>query len=81
MLAKQIPASFKPYLWSYDFEKLDIERNKETIILNILYYGNFSDWKKLFQIYSEKQIKQIYKTSKKDSWNKKSVNFWNLKLN
>jgi len=35
-----IPKYVKPYLWSYDTKKLDLQKNKERIITNILNLGS-----------------------------------------
>lgn len=76
-----VPASFKPYLWSYDFDKLDLETNKETIIENVLTWGAYDVTKELFGIYSKDEIMRVFSKIKKSDFNKQSVNYWNLILN
>lgn len=34
-----VPAYFKPILWSYDFSRLDADRDKQIIIINAVNYG------------------------------------------
>lgn len=75
-----LPTNFKPYFWSFDFEKLDIQKNKQTIILQILSYGNIKEWSQVFQIYGANQVEEVFKNSKIDNWNKKSYNFWKMKF-
>ncbi len=72
-----LPISFKPYLWSYIFEKLDIEKNKKTIILNILNFGNTNSWKELFKIYGKNEIKKVFYSVKKTEFDSKTFSFWN----
>ncbi len=74
-----IPIAFKPFLWSYNFDTLDKEKNKDAIISSILNYGTIDTWPILFEIYDKKEITDVF-SSHKDSWNKKSRNFWNLVL-
>lgn len=75
-----IPLSFKPYLWSSDFMKLDKEKNKQQIILSILYFGDVSDWDKLFAMYGMESVKEIFEKSKPDLWHMRSYNFWKFKF-
>lgn len=77
---KKVPLSFKPFLWSYDFDKLDLEKNKQTIIMQILYFGNIKQWRELFHIYGYDQVKNIFKNSRPDEWQYKAINFWKLKF-
>lgn len=49
-----------PYLWYLDKSKVDLDKHKKRIILNVLNYGNkeVSDW--LFKYYSLEDIKEIF---------------------
>lgn len=75
-----IPIEFKPFLWSYDFDKLDKNANKEAVISAILNYGTYNTFAKLFETYTKDEIKSTLSNTKTD-WNKRSYNFWNLILN
>ncbi len=72
---------FKPFLWSYDFEKLNINDNKKVIIESILNYGDNVATQELFKVYSIEEIKKVYFDIKKSDFNKKSFNYWNIILN
>lgn len=78
---QSIPLSFKQYLWSYDFDKLDKEKNKSTIIQSVLELGRYEDTKKLFTTYSMSEIKNVLKTIKPSMFNKRAINYWNSILN
>ena len=67
---------FKPFLWSYDFEKLDKELNKKAIILGVLNYGTRASWKELFSLYTRDEIKEVLVSVQESEWNKKSLVFW-----
>ena len=75
-----LPLSFKPYLWSYDFEKLDKEKNKTTIIQSLLEFGKLEDTKKMFKIYTKTEIKNVLKKMRPNPFDKKSLNYWKLML-
>lgn len=42
---------FKPFLWSYDIEKLDIEKDKRRIITNVLNWGTKKACESLFDLF------------------------------
>jgi hypothetical protein len=68
----------KPFLWSYNLKKLDLEKNKEKIIFNILNFGNkkATDW--LFKFYSKKEIIKIFNKTKINLWQKNLIIFGKL---
>jgi hypothetical protein len=74
----KIPNFLRPFLWSYDLKKLDLEKNKEKIIFNILNFGNkkATDW--LFKVYPKKEIIQTFKKIKPRLWQRRSYNFWKI---
>lgn len=76
--ANKIPDIFRPFLWSYDCDGLDLKKNKKRIILNLLNLGTKEATDLMKKIYSEKEIKEVIKNSSASEWNKKSLNFWGL---
>ena len=70
--------------WSYDIESLDLKKDKDYIITQVLNYGTWEDLKWLFKIYSEKEIKEVVKNPRRGVWFRKVLNFWtkifNIKL-
>ena len=73
-----IPEYIQPFLWSYDIAKMDIQRNRKRIILNILNLGDVKAVKWLFKMYKKEEIKKVIENSSLGEWNKKSLNFWKL---
>ena len=76
------PKFIKPFLWSNDFKKIDLQKDKQRIILNILNIGTkkATDW--LFDCYPKSEIKKIIiNHGAKGELNKKSLNYWILILN
>ncbi len=71
-----IPEYIKPYLWSYDITKLDIQGDQELIITQILNFGSKKaiDW--LLKTYTQKEISEVVSHPRRGVWNKKSYNFW-----
>jgi hypothetical protein len=76
-----IPNYIKSFLWSYDFTKIDLEKDKKRIITNILNYGTkeATDW--LFSVYNKDSIKETIEKPFSGEWNKKSLYFWSFVFN
>ncbi|TSC68224.1 MAG: hypothetical protein G01um101466_519 [Parcubacteria group bacterium Gr01-1014_66] len=57
--SEKLPNFFRLILWSYDLEKLDLERNKKIIILNSLNYGDFSHWHWIINFYGKEAVRSL----------------------
>ena len=51
-----IPTSLAPFFQEYDFSKLNPEKDSFTIIERVLQFGNRSEIKWLFRVYSQEQV-------------------------
>ncbi|MEK7501084.1 MAG: hypothetical protein AAB642_03090 [Patescibacteria group bacterium] len=60
--SQHLPLFFKPLFWSYDFNALDLERYKKTIILNTINYGNLEHWRWIISFYSKDIIRNLLAT-------------------
>ncbi|MFP4515035.1 MAG: DUF6922 domain-containing protein [Parcubacteria group bacterium] len=72
---------FKPFLWSYDIDKLDLERDKRRIITNVLNLGTERACNSLFKIYDKNDIKKEVLNPLPGEWNDKSLNYWSIIFN
>ncbi len=77
----EIPQFVKPFLWSYEIEKLDLHTNKKLIIHNVLNFGSkkATDW--LMGVYSKGEIQEVLRTTPASEWSKKSIALWELLFN
>ena len=57
---KKLDKSFKPLFWSYDFNKLDLKKDKHLIIHQVLALGTMKHLKKLFKTYSKQEMKKEF---------------------
>ena len=78
---KKVPKQFQRALWSYDINKMDLEKDKREIITQVLNYGTWEDLKLLYKLYSEKEIKEVVKNPRRGVWFEKVLNFWVLMFN
>jgi hypothetical protein len=72
---------FKPFLWSYDIDKLDLEKDKRRIITNVLNLGTKKACDVLFDVYSKEDIKKEIVHPLPGEWNDKSLNYWSIMFN
>jgi len=54
-----LPDFFAQILWSYDFTKIDPEKQKKTIIINAINYGDLRHWRWIVNYYGKEIIKEI----------------------
>jgi hypothetical protein len=57
---QKIPKRLQAILWSADIHSLDLDRNKNYIIHQILRFGTIADIKWLFTTYSKEEIYDVF---------------------
>ena len=55
----KIPSFFKPLFWSYKFSSIDPHKNKRTIIINTVNYGQWEHWIWVLKFYGKENVKNI----------------------
>ena len=56
---QKLPIIFKPLLWSYNFSRIDPAKNKKTVIVNTINYGDLIHWSWIEKFYGERAIRQL----------------------
>jgi hypothetical protein len=69
-MRKRIPAHLQGILWSADVGKLDMERDKNYIVHQVLMYGEFPDIKWLLKVYSLRTVRSVFINSPKKVYTK-----------
>jgi len=59
----KLPKYFKPILWSYNFAKIDVKKDKKTIIIQTINYGDWEHWQWINNAYKKDEIANIIKDS------------------
>lgn len=59
---KTLPPYFKRVLWSYDFKAVNPAKDKKTIIVNAINYGDLKHWKWLVEFYGKEAVVNVLKT-------------------
>jgi hypothetical protein len=76
-----LPKFVQPFIWFNDLKKIDLQKDKNRIILNVLNFGTkkATDW--LFSYYTKSEIKKvIINYGAKGELSPKSLNYWELVL-
>lgn len=81
IIENKIPFFVKPFLWSYDISRLNLDKDSKIIITNILNLGDEKAVNWLFSRYSRKDIIKSLKDPLPGWWDKKSLNFWSVIFN
>lgn len=77
---REILKKLQGRLWSYPAENLDVERDRDYIVTQILNYGTWEDVKLLYELYSEEEIKEVVSNPGRGLWFDKALNFWTMML-
>lgn len=76
-----LPQFLQPYLWSYDIKKMDPQRSKETIITQVLNYGDSKAVKWLFETYTVNEVKEVLRKPRRGIWFKDAIDYWSRIFN
>ncbi|MBI2495901.1 MAG: hypothetical protein HYY59_03645 [Candidatus Omnitrophica bacterium] len=74
--AHPVPTFLKPCLWSYDIRKLDLIANAETILTQVLNYGNWRAVRWALATYEPATIRQVVAHPRRGQWFPQVLNLW-----
>ena len=71
-----LPQSVKAVLWSYNTDKIDLQKHRRLIISQVLNFGTkkATDW--LFKYYGKDLVREIASEIPLGQWDKKSLALW-----
>lgn len=55
----KLPESLRPLLWGLQWDKLNLEDDKEDVIVNVVNGGRMADWKWLLSVYGKEVIRRV----------------------
>lgn len=58
----KLPEMFRPLLWWLDWEALEVEEDKEDIILAAVNNGQLDHWRWLIKVYGKEEIRRVLET-------------------
>lgn len=61
-MSSDLPETFRPLLWSYDFDRIDPVQHQKTIIVQAVNYGTLAQWRWLRQTYGADGVRQVLGT-------------------
>lgn len=63
-------------LWSYDLGRLDLGRDRETVITQVLNFGGLKEVQWLLRHYSRREIAHVIQRPNRGSWLPRVLHFW-----
>ncbi len=81
MKKNKLPKFLQSALWSYELKKLNIKKDKNLIITQILNHGTWKQLKWLQDNYSFSEIRTVLRTSGRGAWYEDVLNYWSIILN
>lgn len=54
-----LPETFRPILWSYDFDRIDPAKHQKTIIVQAINYGTLAHWRWLRETYGRDAVRRV----------------------
>ncbi len=78
MTNKKLPLYFKSILWSYDFPEIDSIRDKKTIILNSINYGDLRHWHWIADFYGKSEVVKVLKNTPTSEIRSRVINLVSL---
>ena len=76
----RIPPAIARCLWSYDLSSIDLRRDREVVITQVLNYGDWGGVQWLYRVYPERAIREVVAHPRRGLWLKQVLNFWCLML-
>jgi hypothetical protein len=58
-MRSQLPETFRPILWSYDFDRIDSAKHRKAIVIQAINYGTPDHWRWLTQHYGRDGVWQV----------------------
>ena len=71
-----IPKFLQPYLASYELSRLDIEKDKDVIITEILNKGDAKALSWLAKTYSQEELREVVSSPIRGLWMKSVLKYW-----
>lgn len=55
----ELPQIFKPLLWSYEFSTFDPDKQRKTIVINTINYGDLRHWRWIAGYYGKDTVREV----------------------
>ena len=73
---RSLPSFLQPCLWSYDVRRLDRRTHAETIITQVLNYGDWRMVRWLLHAYEPSAIRRVISSPRRGQWFPQALSLW-----
>lgn len=77
-MTEKLPSMFRPLLWSLKWDAVNVERDKEDIILNTVNEGTLEHWRWIIKNYGKDVIREVLSKRLASEFHKESLNLANI---
>ena len=77
-MVAELPTMFRPLLWSLKWESVDVERDKEDIIVNTVNEGTLTHWRWIIKTYGKEEICEVLARRLASEFHAESLNLATL---
>jgi len=77
---QKLPEDFRWLMWSYKFDKVNPDKDRERIIVNTVNYGLWNHWRWIFHYYGKERLKRIILNLPASEFHKESLKLVSLLL-
>jgi|SRR3989338_3816968 len=75
-MIKHPPKRLQGVLWSVSVDKLDLQKDKNYIINQVLAFGSLTELKWLFKTYAKTIVREIFITHPQKEYTRPAFNYW-----
>jgi hypothetical protein len=72
-MLKTLNKNFRPLFWGYNFDSINLLKDKRIIIVNSLNYGSLDHWRELVKIYGRENLKKSIELIPKSEFRKQVI--------
>lgn len=66
----KLPEFFRPIMWSWTFDEIDVDLMKNTITIQALNYGDLKHWRWVAENFGREVVKSVFDANKKTNMDK-----------
>lgn len=71
---RQPPETFKPLLWSFNWNEIDVDEDREDIIMGAINNGTLDHWRWIIKMYGKETVRAVLERRLASEFHPESLN-------